>query len=99
LKTGKHDTTLIPVLNAFKITIFLHLEDKSMMTEYSFYNCIRYRNAKTWQNIRSNKQDVRKDANCVSNAEIKQLFSVANTKTKTQLKLICQIFHFAYKIQ
>jgi len=27
------------------------------------------------------------------------LFTVANAKTKTQLKLICYIFHFAYKIQ
>jgi len=27
------------------------------------------------------------------------MFSVANTKTKTQLKLICQTFHYAYKIQ
>jgi len=27
------------------------------------------------------------------------LFSIAHAKTKTQLKLICQIFHFAYKIQ
>ena len=25
-----------------------------------------------------------------------RLFSVANTKTKTQLKLICHVFHFAY---
>jgi len=41
------------------------------MTEYSFYNCIRYRNAKTRQNIRSNQQVVRKDASCVANAEIK----------------------------
>ena len=28
-----------------------------------------------------------------------QLFSVANAKTKTQLKFICQMLHFAYKIQ
>jgi len=41
---------LIPVLN----TTVIHLERKSIMTEYSFYNCIRYRNAKTRQNIRSN---------------------------------------------
>jgi len=40
------------------------------MTEYSFYNCITYRNAKTRQNIRSHLQVVRKDANCVANAEI-----------------------------
>jgi len=46
--------------------------------------------------IRSNQHVVSKDANCVANAEIKY---VANAKTKTQLKLICQIFHFAYKIK
>jgi len=55
---------LIPVLNTFKITTFLHLEHKSIMTEYSFYNSIRYRNAKTRQNIRSNYQVVRKDVDC-----------------------------------
>jgi len=33
------------------------------MTEYSFYNCIRYLNAKTRQ--------VYKDANCVANAKMK----------------------------
>jgi len=27
------------------------------------------------------------------------VFSVAKAKTKTQLKLICEIFHFVYKIQ
>jgi len=70
-KTGESDTTLIPVLNTFKITTFPHLEQRSIMTEYSFYNCIRYRNAKTRQNIRSNQQVVRKDASCVANAEIK----------------------------
>jgi len=53
-KTGKNDTALIPVLNTFKITTFLHLEHKSIMTEYSFHNCIRYWNAKTRQNICSN---------------------------------------------
>jgi len=62
---------LIPVLNTFKITTFLYLEHESIMTEYLFYNCIRYRNAKTRQNIRNNKQVVRKDASCVANAEIK----------------------------
>jgi len=30
---------------------------------------------------------------------IELIFSVANAKTKTHLKLIFQIFHFAYKIQ
>jgi len=44
---------LTPVLGTFKITTLLHLERKSIMTEYSFYNCIRYRNAKRKQNIRS----------------------------------------------
>jgi len=34
----------------------------------------------------------------LANAQIK-LFSVTNAKTKTQLILICQTFHFAYKIQ
>jgi len=70
-KTGENDIALIPVLNTLKITTFLHLERKSIMTEYSFCNCIRYWNAKTRQNIRSNKQVVRKDANCAANAEIK----------------------------
>jgi len=27
------------------------------------------------------------------------MFSVTNAKTKTQLKLICPLLHFAYKIQ
>jgi len=40
-----------------------------------------------------------KDANCVANAEINIALGVANAKTKTQLKLICQTFHFVYKIQ
>jgi len=29
------------VLNTFKITTFPHLEHRSIMTEYLFYNCIR----------------------------------------------------------
>jgi len=58
------------------------------MTECSFYNGIRYQKVKTQQSICSNWQVVCKDANCV-----------ANVKTKTQLKLICQIFNVGYKIQ
>jgi len=54
LKPGKNDTALLLVLNTFKITTFLHLEHKSIMTECLFYNCIRYRNAKTRQKTRSN---------------------------------------------
>jgi len=45
-KTGKNDTALIPVLNTFEITTFPHLGHRNNMTEYSFYNCIRYQNAK-----------------------------------------------------
>jgi len=41
----------MPVLNAFKITTFSHLEHRSNITEYSLYNCIRYRNAKTRQSV------------------------------------------------
>ena len=41
-------------LNTFKITTFIHLEHKSIRTEYSFYNCIRYRNAKKRQSTPSN---------------------------------------------
>jgi len=51
LKNSKNTTALIPVLNKFKITTFPHLENKRNMTDYSFYNCIRYRNAKTRQSI------------------------------------------------
>jgi len=58
------------------------------MTEYSFYNCIRYRNAKTRQSIWSNYEVFCKDANCVANAN-----------TTTQLKLICQIYDFMYESQ
>jgi len=46
-------TTLVPVVNTFKITTFPHLEHRSNMTEYSLYNCIKYRNAKTRQSIRN----------------------------------------------
>jgi len=42
------------VLNTFKITTFPHHEQRSNMTEYSFYNCTRYQNAKTRQRICSN---------------------------------------------
>jgi len=42
-KTGTNNTALIPVLNTFKITTFPHLERRRNMTEYSLYNCIRYR--------------------------------------------------------
>jgi len=52
--TGKNDTALIPVLNTFKITTYPHLGHRSNMAEYSFYNCIRYQNAKTRQSICSN---------------------------------------------
>jgi len=37
-----------------------------------------------------------KDASCVTNAEIN---IAATAKTKTQFKLICETFHFVYKIQ
>jgi len=47
LKKGKNDTVLIPVLN----TTFPHLEHRSNKMEYSFYKCIRWRNAKTRQSI------------------------------------------------
>jgi len=47
LKTSKNATALIPVLNTFKITTFPNLQRISNMTEYSFYNCIKYGNAKT----------------------------------------------------
>jgi len=42
-------------------------ENRGNMTEYSFYNCIRYRNAKIRQSICSNQQVVCKDASCVAN--------------------------------
>ena len=54
-----------------QVCVLLHLEHKSIMTEYSFCNCVRYRNSKTRQSIRSNWQVVRKYANCVANAEMK----------------------------
>jgi len=54
-----------------------------MMTEYSFYNCIRYRNAKTRQNICCNYEVVRKDANCVANAEIKCSYLALALQTQT----------------
>jgi len=47
VKIGKNDTVLIPVLSTFKIATFPHLEHRSNMTEYSFYDCAGYRNAKT----------------------------------------------------
>jgi len=31
--------------------MYPHLKHRFNMTEYSFYNCIRYRNAKTRQSI------------------------------------------------
>jgi len=43
------------------------LEHRGNMTEYSFYNCIRYQNAKVRQSRCSNYQVVCKDANCVAN--------------------------------
>ena len=46
-RTDKNDTALILVLNTFKIAPFTHHEHRGIMTEYSFYSCIRYRNAKT----------------------------------------------------
>jgi len=42
---------LMPVLNTFKITTFLLQKHIRNMTEYSFYNCIRYQNAKTRQSV------------------------------------------------
>jgi len=47
LNKGKNGTAQIPVLNTFKIITFPHLEHRSNMTEYSFYNCTGYLNAKT----------------------------------------------------
>jgi len=47
----------------------------------------------TPQSIRSNWQVVCKDAN----AEIKYSYSVL--PMQIQMKLICEIFHFAFKIQ
>jgi len=44
----------MPVLNTFEITTFPHVEHRRKMTDYSFWNCIRYRNAKTRQSICSN---------------------------------------------
>ena len=63
------------------------------MTEYSFSNCIRYRNAKTRQSICSSQQVVCKDANCVANAETKynSLMLPMQTQKDNELKLICQI--------
>jgi len=75
-KTGKNATAFIPVLNTFKITTFLYLEHKNIMAEYPLYNCISYRNGKTRQSMCSNYQVVRKDANCVANAEIKNTYLV-----------------------
>ena len=75
-------------LNTFKITTYPHLGHRSNMTGYSFYNCIRYQNAKTRLRICGNWHVFCKDANSVANAEI-----------KTQLKLICQTFLITYKIQ
>jgi len=62
---------LISVLNKIKITTFPHLEHRGNMADYLFYNCIRYRNAKTRQSICSKQQVVCcKDANYVANVEI-----------------------------
>jgi len=125
-----------------------HILNRSNVTEYSFYNCIRYRNAKTRQSICSNQQVVWIDANCVANAKIKYSWLVLPMQKNTicfvlgkvithrlthdvegghqtskfsfwrvffnmtflccvflvqqqllWLKLMRQIFHFAYKIQ
>ena len=72
------------------------------MTEYSFYNCIKYkyRNITTKQSIRSNYQLVRKDATCVANAEIKYSYlalpmeknTIKNDLSNT-VRGICQIRH------
>ena len=43
------------------------LEHRGNMTEYSFYNCIRYRNAKIRQSICRNQQVVCKDSSCAAN--------------------------------
>jgi len=67
------------------------------MTEYSFYNCIRYWNTKTRQSICSSQHATCKDDNSVANAEI-NIAGVANAKAKTQLQLTCEVFHFVYKI-
>jgi len=50
-RTQHNHTVLIPVLNTFKIITFPHLEYRRNITEYSFWNCIRYRNAKTRKSI------------------------------------------------
>jgi len=86
---------LIPLLNAFKITTFPLLEHRSTMTGCSFNNCIRYRNTKTRQAY------VATSRLSVSMPIVLpiQLFSLSSAKTKAQLELICQIFHFVYRIQ
>ena len=62
------------VFNIFKITTFSHLEHRRNLTEYSFYNCSRYQNAKTRQTSWS-KLSV-EDAKCVANAKIKYSYLV-----------------------
>jgi len=49
--TGRNDTVPIPILNTFQITTFTHLYYRRKMTDYSFYSCIRYRNATTRQSV------------------------------------------------
>jgi len=66
---------LIPVINTFEIT-FPHLKHLINVTEYPFYNCIRYRKAKTRQGICSKQQVAYNDANCVANAQIKYSYLV-----------------------
>jgi len=69
------------------------------MTDYSFYTALDtgiQRQDKAY--AVTSKLSVRMPIVLPIQNKIK-LFSVPNAKTKTQLKVICQIFHFAYKIQ
>jgi len=69
------------------------------MTEYSFLNCIRYRNAKTGQSICSNQQVVCKDANCVANAETKYIYlelPMQKQKHNQNLSVECFIFRMRF---
>jgi len=70
------------------------------MTEYSFFNCIRYRNAKTRQSICSNQQVLCKDANCVANVEIKYTYLVLpmqKQKHNRNLSVECFIFLMRFR--
>jgi len=57
------------------------------MTEYSFYNCIRYRTAKIRQNICGNQHVFCEDANCVANAEINIAVWCRQCKNKNTVEI------------